>query len=74
MSPFKFAMRSKVRDGITGMVYVIIGRMEYTSYTQYYLQATAVGYDSGKPHEPIWLDEDRLEVATEHDPDEQSPG
>jgi hypothetical protein len=61
MSPFKFGMRAKVRDSVTKVVFVIIGRMEYTSYNSYYLQPVEPSYQSGGLLDPVWLDEDRLE-------------
>lgn len=64
-STFKFGMRAKVRDSITQTSYVVIGRMEYTSYLAYYVQPVVPDYSNGKPGDPAWLDEDRLEPEPE---------
>jgi hypothetical protein len=59
MSQFKFAIHDKVRDPITTLQGVVIGRAEYLSYTQYLVQPNGLDKD-GKPFESFWLDEDRL--------------
>ena len=60
-SKFKYKLRDKVKDNITGVKYVVIGVAEYVSYVRYNVQQPALD-EKGKPHESDWLDEDRLDL------------
>lgn len=57
---FKFALGSKVRDGLTGFTGVITARVDYlTGPNRYQIEQAA---EAGKSHvEAQWFDEPRLD-------------
>lgn len=56
---FAFELKEKVKDDVTGLEYVIVGRVEYVTYVRYDVQPTAKNRD-GEPLASLWVDEDRL--------------
>jgi hypothetical protein len=55
-----------VRDEITGFEGVVLARTEYL-YEATILRVHARKLNDGKIQEPVWLEEDRLEVIKESD-------
>jgi hypothetical protein len=57
----KIEFGKKVKCKITGFTGIVTGRAEYAYGTPRYMVEQQVGAD-GKPAEPVWFDESRLEV------------
>lgn len=56
---FKFAMRTKVKDTVTGFEGIIISRLEHMNGCKRY-EVQPNKLKDGKPIESIWIDEQQL--------------
>jgi hypothetical protein len=63
------------RDKYTGFTGLVTGKVQYlTGCTQFLLQPHALNEEDGKPAEPVWLDEDRIEAVPAETVGAGSPG
>ena len=69
LAPARIALGARVRDTVTGFTGVVIGRCEYQHRTTE-LQVQPDVIIDGKPVEPTWIPEPRLEET----PSEAVPG
>lgn len=68
MDTFKYELGSKGKCKITGYEGMIVARTEWLHGCRRYVLQSAKLQDSGKPAEPLAIDEDGLELITPAEP------